>query len=170
MTLLAYTLFQHDFFKIIAETLNSGGYVSIFVAGFLFTYGFTTPFAIGFFAALAPTVNILPAALLAAVGSLLADLLIFRFIRSSFADELEKFRVSYLFQKISGLFHEHMSDAVKKYVLWTFAGLILASPLPDEVGVSLISGTTKLNQTVFGVIAFSCNFVGILAVLAIVSS
>lgn len=89
--LLAYFLFQGDFFKDFANKLNGHGYISIFLAGFLFAYGFTAPFSVGFFVSLAPQVNILIAAPLAGFGALLADLFIFRFIRSSFSDEFDKF-------------------------------------------------------------------------------
>lgn len=164
---LSYFLFQHNFFTDAAAMLNSHGYVSMFIAGFLFSYGFTTPIAIGFFVTLAPQVSLLPAAFLAAIGAVSADLLIFRFIRSSFLDELEKLQMTLLFQKIKDLFHAHVSDKLKKYVLWTLAGFLIASPLPDEFGVSLISGFTNINRATFAAIAFVCDFVGILVVLAI---
>lgn len=163
--LIAYFLFQADFFKEFANKLNNHGYISIFLAGFLFAYGFTAPFAVGFFVSLAPQVNILVAAPLAGFGALLADLLIFQFIKSSFSDEFDKLKLTFLFQKIRNLFDNHFSERLKKYFLWTVAGFLIASPLPDEFGVSLVSGFTTINQRIFSVISFGLNTAGIFVIL-----
>lgn len=161
----AYILFQAHFFQEFAKTLNAHGYLSIFLAGFLFSYGFTAPFAVGFFVSLAPEVNVFLAAPLAGVGAVLSDLLIFKFIRSSFQDEFDRLKLHWLFQKIHVLFDDHLSERIKKYILWTFAGFLIASPLPDEFGVSLISGFTDINRRVFTAISYSLNTIGILAIL-----
>lgn len=161
----AYILFQAHFFQEFAKLLNSHGYISIFLAGLLFSYGFTAPFAVGFFVSLAPEVNVFLAAPLAGIGAVLSDLFIFQFIRSSFQDEFDKLKFTWFFQKIRALFHNHLSDRVKKYVLWTFAGFIIASPLPDEFGVSLIGGFTNLNRRVFAIISYGLNTVGIFVIL-----
>lgn len=167
-TLASYVLFQTHVFQQIAVMLNSHGYVSIFLAGLLFSYGFTTPFAIGFFVSLADSVYVPAAALLAGVGAVTSDLLIFRFIRSSFKDELDKLKLTWLFQKIYDLFHRHFSARVKKYILFSLAGFLIASPLPDEFGVSLISGFTKINQRAFAAIAYGFNTLGIFVILSVV--
>ena len=162
---LAYFLFEVDFFEEFAKKLNAHGYASIFLAGFLFAYGFTAPFAVGFFISLASQVNIFLAAPLAGFGALLSDLLIFRFIRSSFGDELNRLKLTFWFQRIRGLFDNHFSERLKKYFLWTIAGFLIASPLPDELGVSFVSGFTSMNKKVFSAISFCLNSTGILVVL-----
>lgn len=163
--ILAYLFFQADFFREVAVKLNSHGYVSILFAGFLFSYGFTAPFAVGFFVSLAPQVNIFLAAPLAGIGAVLSDVLIFRFIRASFRDEFDTLKLTFLFQKIRALFDGHLSDRLKRYVLWAVAGFLIASPLPDEFGVSLVGGFTEINQKVFSVISFSLNTFGIFVIL-----
>lgn len=166
----AYILFRADFFKEFALVFNSPGYISIFLAGFLFAYGFTAPFAVGFFISLAPQLNIFAAALLAGAGALIADLIIFQFIRTSFQDEFDKLKLTQLFQKVAALFDNHLSDKLKKYLLWSIAGFLIASPLPDEFGVSLIGGFTNLDKKVFSVISYLLNTIGILVILALASS
>lgn len=161
----AYVLFQAHFFQEFAKLLNSHGYISVFLAGFLFSYGFTAPFAVGFFVSLAPNVNVFLAALFAGIGAVLSDLIIFQFIRTSFQDEFDKLKLHWLVQRIRALFYNKMSDRVKRYMLWTFAGFFIASPLPDEFGVSLISGFTNINRRVFIIISYSLNTVGILVIL-----
>lgn len=163
----AYILFSAHFFEEFAKLLNSQGYISIFIAGFLFCYGFTAPFAVGFFISLAPGVNIFLAALLAGCGAVLGDLLIFKFIKTSFQDEFDRFKLTNFFQKMRRLFDNHVSGRLKKYVLWTFAGFLIASPLPDELGVSLISGFTTMDRRAFVVISYLLNTAGIFAILAL---
>lgn len=163
----AYVFFQAHMFSRIAELFNAHGYVAIFIAGFLFSYGFTAPLAVGFFIFLAPQVNIFLAAALAGVGALLSDLLIFKFIRTSFQDEFDKLQLTRIFQRIRDLFDNHLGERMKKYMLWTIAGFLIASPLPDEFGVSLISGFTTLNKKVFSMISYLLNTSGILVILAL---
>jgi len=163
----AYVLFQAHFFQEFAKLLNSHGYISIFLAGFLFAYGFTAPFAVGFFVSLAPNVNVFLAAPLAGIGAVLSDLFIFQFIRTSFQDEFAKLKLTRLFQKIRSLFDDHLSDRIKKYALWTFAGFLIASPLPDEFGVSLVSGFTSINKKSFAAISYGLNTAGIFVILTV---
>ena len=163
----AYVLFRAHIFSEVATILNSHGYIAIFIAGFLFAYGFTAPLAVGFFVSLAPQVNIFVAAALAGVGALLSDLLIFKFIRTSFQDEFDKLKLTRVFEYIRDLFDNHLGEKIKKYTLWTIAGFLIASPLPDEFGVSLISGFTTLDKKVFSIISYLLNTGGILVILAL---
>lgn len=163
----AYILFQAHFFSEFAKLLNSHGYISIFLAGMLFSYGFTAPFAVGFFASLAGGVNIFIAAPLAGIGAVLSDLIIFQFIRHSFRDEFDLLKSTWIFQKIRILFDDHLNERIRKYALWTCAGFLIASPLPDEFGVSLISGFTNINKKIFSIISYCLNTLGILVILAI---
>lgn len=163
----AYVLFRAHIFSEVAAILNSHGYVAIFIAGFLFAYGFTAPLAVGFFVSLAPQVNIFLAAALGGAAALLSDLLIFRFIRTSFQDEFDKLKLTSTFQRIRDLFDNHFGERIKKYALWTIAGFMIASPLPDEFGVSLVSGFTTIDKKVFSIISYVLNTSGILVILAL---
>lgn len=167
LIITAYILFRAHFFLEFAKVLNSHGYISIFLAGFLFSYGFTAPFAVGFFIELASEVNIFIAAPLAGIGALASDLMIFKFIRVTFQDEFDKFKFTWIFQKIKQLFDNNLNDKLKIYALWTFAGFLIASPLPDEFGVSLISGFTNINKKIFSAISYLLNTTGIFIILSI---
>lgn len=162
----AYILSREHFFEVIAQVLNSHGYVAIALAGFLFAYGFTAPLAVGFFIELAPDINIYSAALIAGSSALLSDLLIFHFIKTSFQDEFDKLKLTLLFQKIHQLVTYHLGERIKKYLLLTIAGFLIASPLPDELGVSLLSGLTNIDKRLFVMISFLLNTLGIWLILA----
>lgn len=138
--------------------------------GMLFSFGFTAPFGLGIFIAMASEVHPLIAAPLAGAGALLSDLLIFQLIRFSiFHDEIHSLRTTRVFQRLESLFHhERISGRLRNILLWSFAGIVIASPLPDEFGVMLVSGTTKMKRTDFGLICFLLNTVGVLLILVTV--
>src|SRR3989338_7198742 len=164
---LAYVLFDQGFFHGITIALNQRGYTATFLGGLLFSFGFTTPFAIGFFVEVAHEVNPFVAAPLAGIGAFLADLIIFEIVRNAFfEDELHRFRTTRIFRFFyRALHHRGLTERLRTYILWSFAGIIIASPLPDEIGVSLLSGVTDIEERKFGVICYVFNTLGIFAML-----
>lgn len=121
----------------------------------------------GFLVTLAPQVNIFIAAPIAGFGALISDLFIFQFIRTSFQEEFNSLKLKWIFIKIRELFFDNFSDKLKEYILWTIAGFLIASPFPDEFGVALVSGFTKIDKKIFSIVAFILNTLGILFILAI---
>ena len=163
----AYTLYHIGAFDWLGRELNGYGYVSIFLGGLLFSFGFTTPFGIAIFVEMAPHVDPFLAAIVAGCGAFLADLLIFDIIRTStFHDEIHRLRSSrFILWLHSLIHHESVSEKFRRYLLWSFAGIVIASPLPDEFGVSLLSGMSRMKSRDFAVICYCFNTVGILLIL-----
>ena len=89
LIILAYYIFNNNFIKNHLLNLEGVGYLYVFIAGMLFAFGFTTPFAVGFFIT-ANIQNIYLASLLGGLGALVSDSLIFAFIKFSFMDECQK--------------------------------------------------------------------------------
>lgn len=164
--MLAYALGHAGMFKWIEVHLNSGGYLTAFLAGLLFSFGFTTPFAIGLFITLAPDVHPVQAAILGGAGALLSDLLLFSFARLSLKDELHRLSLTRMWHCLIGMLHrERFHPALRKTALVLTAGLIIASPLPDEIGVTMLGGATRMNGRAFGVLSYALNTLGILTIL-----
>lgn len=163
-SVVSYFIFSNVLVKdFIANSTNSS-YFWVFIAGLLFTFGFSTPFSIGFFLVARPE-NIILATFIGGFGALISDLFIFKMIRFTFMDEfkrLEKTEPIKKFNKI--LSHRHLSK-IKNYLLFIFAGIIIASPLPDELGVSMLAGLTKINSYTLGIISFIMNSLGIFVML-----
>lgn len=165
-TLLAYIAYMVGVLEWIFGGLGEFGYISLLFAGLLFSFGFTTPFAIAYFLEVAPEVNILFAALIAAFGASVSDMGIFRLSRFSFSDEFSQMRMTLWFQKIYALLHhERISEKLRRIFFLFSAGLIIASPLPDEIGVTLLSGMTNMKERSMGILCFSLNFLGIFFIL-----
>jgi uncharacterized membrane protein YdjX (TVP38/TMEM64 family) len=51
--------------------------------------------------------------------------------------------------------------------MYAIAGLIISSPLPDELGVSMLAGLTTINAKKLSIISFIMNSLGILIMLMI---
>lgn len=165
----AYVLYQIGMFEWLDGRVHGFGYPGVFAAGLLFSYGFTTPFAIAAFVAIAHEVNPWIAAPLAGIGALLSDLVIFELLRISFfGNELERLRHTRMIDRIHHmLHHETTPERVRKALLWVMASIVIASPLPDEIGVALLSGSTKLSERAFAVICVTMNTLGILVILVL---
>lgn len=134
--------------------------LSSFVAGMFFTSVFTTAPAIVTLGEIARANSILPTAIFGAMGAVVGDLIIFRFIRDRFSEHLlETIKHQGTRKRIKVLFK------LKSFRWLTFfaGGLIIASPLPDELGISLL-GFSKMKTSGFIPLSFAFNFIGILLI------
>lgn len=164
--LFAYILFSDPFFAEYVKELHQYGYYSMFFFGSLFTFGFTTPFAIGYFVTYTPA-NIWLAGLIGGLGAMLGDLLIFKFVKFSFEDEFKKIRREKITQEVDHVIKKVFGRKIKHYLMYAFAGMIIASPLPDEAGVIMLAGLTDIKPITLAIISFIFNTLGIIIFLGI---
>jgi len=163
--ILSYLFFSQPLGKNFLFSLGLDGYLGAFIAGLFFSFGFTTPFAIGAFIILSPK-NILLASIAGSLGSVISNLILFGIIKNSFADEFNKFMKSIPVKKLNHLTLT-IGKRTKHYLLYAFAGLVIASPLPDEVGVTMLTGLSHIKAFPLAVISFFCHFIGIFIFLSI---
>src|SRR3990167_6602182 len=102
--LIAYFLFQGREIIFLHDTITSLGYLGTFLAGILFTYGFTAAPATVILLILSKEQNIIISGLTAGLGALLGDIIIFKFIRYYFADEIKKMSNEKILIKIKNKF------------------------------------------------------------------
>lgn len=165
--IIAVCLFQSgNTYKPFHDFILSLGLFGDFVGGFFYAYGLTAAPATSILLLLAKEQNILVAGLIAGLGALISDILIFLFIRYSFSDEINRLKKENLVvsiknngKKIFGSFYN--------YLLPSIAGFIIASPLPTEIGVSLLASLKKISILKFMVIAYLLHTIGILIILII---
>jgi len=162
--ILAYILIKNPVVYDFLSNLNTLSYIGIFIAGMLFAFGFTAAFAVGFFIALNPS-NIFIAGIIGGLGAVVSDLLIFNFIKISFADEFAKLQKTQTFKLFNKNSQKYLGKRIKNYLMLTFAGFLIASPLPDEIGVTLLSGLTKIKQSAIAILGFILNTLGIIIIL-----
>ncbi|MBP9710908.1 MAG: hypothetical protein KBD50_01450 [Candidatus Pacebacteria bacterium] len=131
-----------------------------FVAGLFFTSIFTTAPAIVTLGEIAQVYPIFLTALAGAAGAVVGDLIIFRFVKDRFSDHLME-----VFGAQGG--RKRLKHLLKirsfRWLTFLLGGLIIASPLPDELGVALL-GFSKMKVSGFIFISFIFNFIGILII------
>ena len=150
---LAYYLFKNPLTGNLIGNLKDFNYIGNFIAGMLLSLGFSTPFAVGFFIISKPE-NMLLAILIGGLGASLSDLLIFRFIKFSFMNEFNDLKKTNAIRKIKNIFNKNFSVRIKHYLLYMFAGILIATPLPDEIGVSMLAGLTTIKQKILFITSF----------------
>ena len=164
--ILAYIIFRNPVVENFISNLGVLNDIGIFIAGMFFSFGFTAPFAAGFFIVLNPQ-NILVAGIIGGIGAMISDLLIFKFIIISFENELKSLKKEKISKKIEGMANKTIGNKIMIYLMYVFAGILIASPLPDEVGVILLAGLTKVKARVLAIVGFVLNTIGILVLLYI---
>ncbi len=135
------------------------------VAGLFFTSFFTTPPAIAVFASLPGHGNIFLIAAIGGLGAVLGDSLLFFFVRERVASD-----AAYL---MKGPRLKRVLRVLKKRrfrrILPVIGALIIASPLPDEIGLALI-GVSTLSRPQFLLLSYCMNTIGILLILLAAST
>ncbi len=136
-----------------------------FVAGLFFTSVVTSPAAIVALAQIGAANSPWLVALIGGLGAVIGDLVLFRFIQTHFNKDMEQFL------KTKRLRHVFSPSRFRSFtwLLPFIGGLIIASPLPDELGVTLL-GVTKLPLKAFVVISYLSNFAGILLIALVAKS
>lgn len=159
--IVAYFIFYERNIPFFHDVLISLGYFGTLIAGIFFAYGFTAAPATIFLILLAQNENIIVSALIGGIGAMIGDYLIFKLIRHSFHDEIEKLRN----EKIIKHINQKSPSIVKKYFLPVIAGFIIASPLPDEMGVALLATSKVISSRVFFIISFLLNTTGMFIII-----
>jgi len=160
--LIAIILAQNETFKNWLLNLGSLEYIGALFAGVLFVSSFTVAISIAVIAIMTQNLNPMALALIGGVGAVMGDYIVFKLVRSN------------LQQELSMLFGKEGTSYVKtvlrsKYISWTLPIIgvaIIASPLPDELGVSLL-GLSKMSEARFILISYISNAVGILMIASV---
>lgn len=159
--LLAINLSKVDFLN---QTLFNLGHLTLigpFIAGILFVSAFTAALGILILLDLAKTLSPLQIALIAGLGGTIGDFAIFRFFKNNLLSEIKP-----IYNKFGG---KHLTNMLHhKYLSWTLpviGAIIIASPMPDEIGVSLM-GLTRIKTYQFLLLSFILDTTGIFLLLS----
>lgn len=149
-------------FTAIFTFLEDLGYVGGFIAGFLSVSFFTAAPAVVLMIDLATKVEPYWLALSIAVGSTIGDWLALKFYDDKVFTELrplfKKFRVPALVRV--------MRHRFTSWILFLMGAFIIATPIPDEVGLSLM-GISKFRKRYILFICFLLNTIGALTVILV---
>ena len=146
--------------NVLANLLASTGELEVlgaFVAGMFFSSIFTTAPAMAALGEISLLQGVFGTALIGAVGSVIGDLLIFRFVKDRVSEHIaELIGHKSIWRRLRLLFKRRFF----RWFTFLVGGLILASPLPDELGIAVL-GFSKMRFQYFIALSFVFNFAGI---------
>lgn len=159
VTALFFILGRLGVWDIAFNWIDNLGYFAVFIGGLFFTSVFTIAPSIALLSHLSLKFDPMLLALVAGIGAVIGDYIIFRFLRERIFDELKP-----IFFKFGGRKIKHLL-ATKNFIWITPAlgAAIIASPLPDELGIGLL-GASKISAREFKIIAYVFNVLGILII------
>jgi len=148
-------------FRELVFRIGNLGYVGAFFGGVLFVSTFTVSIGTALLLLLAETLHPVEIGIIAGIGAVIGDLTIYHYIRNKSLDG----EIKHIIRVLGGDKIIHLVHT--KYFSWTLpviGALIIASPLPDEMGVSLM-GISKMKTNQFILISFILNTLGILLIV-----
>lgn len=160
--LFAFFISRFEAFHSYVLHLGNLGYFGAFIGGILFVSTFTVATGAVILLVLAERLSPIEIGIVAGLGAVVGDFAIFRLIKDNLTEELKD-----IYNHIDGN-HHFQRVLYTKYFSWTLpvmGAVIIASPLPDEVGVSLM-GISKMKTFQFLIISFLLNVTGIFLVVS----
>lgn len=130
-----YLLYRSSFFPSLVSFLTRFGYLGGLLGGFLFSSTLTALIGLLLMLSLAPYLNLFGLVSAAALGAVIGDIIIFYLIRNKIDHDSSFTPQLFTRYHLTKLFHS-------RYFSWTLpvvGALIIMSPLPDELGISLFS-------------------------------
>lgn len=161
--LLAILLARSGTIEEVIKMFEGSFALTAFLAGLMFTSIFTTAIGTAVFLVLGiDGYNPFLIAVIGGVGAVFGDLLIFRFVKNDLVLDLEG-----LLQRRTRRHLEKWSkNKLVSYALAAIGGGIIASPLPDELGIALLA-ISGVRSSYFSTISYTFNMLGILLIVLI---
>ena len=139
--------------------------LAAFIAGMFFTSVMTTAPAMAMLGTLSLHGNPALVALIGGLGAVCGDYLIFAFVRDRLGDDF-----AYLIKRTgTPRFFKIFHRKSFRWVLPFAGGLIIASPLPDELGLAML-GLARMRTSRFIALSFVFNSIGILIIALVARS
>jgi len=149
------------FYFIFHKFKNLGLFAS-FVAGMLYTSVFSGAVALVLLIELAKVLPIWQVVLFGGIGCTVADFLMVKFLRDRFSDDI----IILLENKFGNIWKKTKRVNLLKIISFFIGAVVVSSPLPDELGLTLM-GFSGVKNKFFVPATFFLNIVGIYFVCSI---
>jgi uncharacterized membrane protein YdjX (TVP38/TMEM64 family) len=145
-----------DSLTYLLDSIKNYGYFGSYFAGFLYSETITSIFSIAIFFTLAEEgLNPWLLSFIGALGAMSYDYIIFNYVKNKSGKSIKIHNKKYKIPEIKSKFLRKISPLI--------AGLIIASPLPDELAAVLF-GFEHYSVKKFIILSFVFNFLGILII------
>jgi hypothetical protein len=161
--ILVYVLFSGLVYSPLHKALVVMGYFGTFLAGLLYPYALTSAAGTGILLILAKEQNLFLAGVVAGIGALISDTIIFLFVKHGFGDEVKKLSKETVVQT----FNRWIPDSVRLYLLATLASVLIASPLPTEIGIMLMTSIKNMSVKKFIIMVYILHASAIFVILLV---
>jgi len=149
-------LSQTDAVQALLRSFWQLGLWGAFVAGVFFVSTFTVVPATYLLYHLAENLGALPVAVVAGLGAVMGDLMIFKFLKDAVFEELAPVFKRWVGKGLSDLLHRPLW----RWLEIILGAIIIASPFPDELGIGLM-GISRISNWGFAILAYFLNSTGI---------
>lgn len=160
--ILVYTLTKLPQVDSAIKQIGTLGYLGAFITGIFFISTFTVAPAAIVLYHLADSLHPLEVALLAGLGAMVGDYAVFRFFKDRVLEEILPLLGRLQTARTRALFKSPYFAWIMPFI----GALIIASPLPDEIGVSML-GASKIRPWQFFIVTFALNTMGIFLVVSV---
>ncbi|MBI2626697.1 MAG: hypothetical protein HYW77_00425 [Parcubacteria group bacterium] len=140
-------------------------FIGSFIAGIFFVSVFTAAPATVALGEIAQSSSAITVAIFGGLGALIGDLIIFRFVKDKVSEHFDYLIKVSKSERLFSIFKLKLFRWIIPFV----GALIIASPLPDEIGVSML-GLSKMKNSYFVLLSFILNSAGILIIGLIAKS
>lgn len=159
--LLTIFLSKYNFLNEFLFNLRDTPFLGSFLAGILYVSASTAVLGILMLADLAQTSSPIEIALIAGLGGAVADFVLFRFFKGDLINEITP-----IYNRLGG---RHITRLMyHKYFRWSLpivGAIIIASPFPDELGISLM-GLTKIKNYQFIILSLILDIGGVFLLIS----
>lgn len=153
---VALVLVERNVVHTILEYFGTDAAVASFFAGLFFTSVTTTAPAMVVLGELSLEGNLFVVAVFGALGAVLGDYVIFAFVRDRVSEDITHLITGKTLSRYRALLRRRTFKRVLPFI----GGFIIASPLPDELGLALL-GMSHMRTSKFAIISFTFNALGI---------
>lgn len=154
--LLTIFLSKYNFLNDGLFNLKHTPFLGSFIAGILYVSASTAALGILMLSDLAKTLSPIEIAIIAGLGGAVADFVLFRFFKGDLIGEITP-----IYNKLGG---KHLTRLMyHKYFRWSLpivGAIIIASPFPDELGISLM-GLSKIKTYQFVLLSLFLDIGGV---------
>lgn len=140
------------------SSLGDYSYLGALIAGFFFASGFTAAPATASFLIFGQSNNPILLGLVGGAGAMLADTLIFLYIKKGLSPDLKYLLKKSKLTKLKKLRHTKLG-----WIIPLTGGIIIASPLPDELG-SFVFGISNYSTKKFLIYSYLLNSLGLIII------
>lgn len=152
--------------QVIHDFLIWLGYGGTFIWWLFYSYGFTSSSATAMLLILSQKTSFGLSIITAGIWALISDILIFMLAKNALLQELTMLKEEPYIIKLRNFLKKTFWPPYK-YIMPIVAWILIMTPLPTEIGITILASRKKLSMKTFIIMAYILHTIGITIILAI---